>query len=102
MKKKRKTQRRSHLDVAHGHVLQHPDPMGPGVVVAGISTGGVAAHLHLLVEGPGQMVAELLAPLAISWLGFALLLPPAAALGGALLQDLLQHPASAGRQHLLS
>lgn len=75
--------------------------MGPGVVVAGIATGGVTAHLHLLVERPGQMVAELLAPLCIRWLCFALLRPPAAAVGGALMQDLLQHPASAGRQQVL-
>lgn len=86
----------SHLDVAPRHVLQHPDAMGPGVVVAGVTAGGVTAHLHLHVECPGQMVAELLAPLCV-----ALLLSPAVVRCRALMQDLLQHPASAGRRQPL-
>lgn len=79
-------------------MLQHPDAMGPGVVVAWVAAGGVAAHLHLLAERPGQMVAELLAGLHVGRLGLALLLPGVPAHCGALTQDLLQHPASAARQ----
>lgn len=97
----------SYLHVAPGHVLQHPDPMGPGVVVTGVATSGVAAHLHLLVEHPGQMFAELLAPLSVGRLCLALLLllllgsAAATAPSRALTQDLLQHPTSTGRQELL-
>lgn len=85
-------------------MLQHPDAVGPGVVVARVAAGGVAAHLHLLAERPGQMVAELLARLHVGYLGLGLallLLPGAPARRGALTQDLLQHPASAARQRPL-
>lgn len=74
--------------------------MGPRVVVAGIAAGSIRAHLHLLMECPGQMVTELLAPLCIHLLCFTLLLLPAAAHSRELTQDLLQHPASEGRQQL--
>lgn len=83
-------------------MLQHPDAVGPGIVVAGIEAGSVTAHLHLLVEHPGQMVPELLAPFCIRLLCLTLLLLlTGPALGRELTQDLLQHPASVGRQQLL-
>lgn len=90
-----------YLDVTHGHVLQHPDAVGPGVVVAGVTSGSVRAHSHLLVECSGQMFSELLTPAYISLLCFTLLLMllllllPAACSRG-LPEDLLQHPAPAG------
>lgn len=43
----------SYLDVTLGHMLHHPDTMGPGVVVAGIAAGSIRAHFHLLVERLG-------------------------------------------------
>lgn len=72
--KTKSTSPTSYLDITLRHVLQHPDSVGPGIVVAGIAAGSVRAHLHLLVERPGQMVAELLAPLGISLLCFTLVL----------------------------
>lgn len=98
MQRERRIYSLSHLNVAHGHVLQHPDAVRPGIVVAGIAAGSVTAHLYLLVERPGQMVTELLAPLFMICLPLLLLLLPAVALT----QNLLQHPASAERQQVLS
>lgn len=39
----------SYLEVARGHVLQNPDTMRPGIVVARVTAGGVGTHLHLFV-----------------------------------------------------
>lgn len=64
--------------------------MGPSVVVAGVATGGVAAHLHLLVKRPGQLVVQRRAPLRLAVLPLA-----TAGCCREPLQDLLQHPASA-------
>ncbi|TNN36311.1 hypothetical protein EYF80_053532 [Liparis tanakae] len=75
-----------YLGVPVGHVPQHPDAVRPGVVVAGVAAGGVRAHLHLLVERPGQVLAG---PRARGRGGLLVL----TARGGGLTQDLLQHPA---------
>lgn len=48
------TVRRTHtiyLQIAFGHVLQDPDTVRPGVVVAGVTARGICTHLHLLMHG---------------------------------------------------
>lgn len=86
------------LDVAPGHMLQYPDAMGPSIVVAGITAGGVTADLHLIVKRPGQLVIEHRAPLQIWWLHSTVLLLAPTGCRREPLQDLLKHPASAATQ----
>ena len=85
-----------YLHVVLCYVLQHPDPMGPRVVIAGVAAGRLRTHAHLLVKEFCLMRAEVLAAargFGVAQIALCLLLPTAL-LCTTLLKDLQNHPAS--------
>ena len=85
-----------YLNIILCYVLQHPDPMGPGVIVAGVAAGRLRTHAHLLVKEFCLMHAEVVAAsrgFSTAQIALSMLLPTAL-LCTTLLKDLQNHPAS--------
>ena len=85
-----------YLNVVFCYVLQHPDTMGPGIIIAGVAAGCLRTHAHLLVKEFCLMRAKVLAAshgFSMAQIALTLLLPTAL-LCTTLLKELQNHPAS--------
>lgn len=88
----------AYLQIAFSHVLQYPDAMGPGIIVAGVTAGCFCTDPHFLLQGSLQPIAR--SPRSV-FSGFSMILQFLFR-GRALLLQPLQHPASVFTTNQLS